>query len=79
MVVVGDLAHVVVEEPALRVLLVGEASEVLLHDAPFVVARRRPMGTEHDHRHVARIAVEKGEWEWVRHLTVPRRRPRQLA
>jgi hypothetical protein len=78
-VVVGDLPHVVVEPPTLRVLLVGDAGELALHDGSLVVARPASMGAEDGHWDVARVAVENHEAKWVVMLGIPLRRVGQLT
>ena len=78
-VVVGDLPHVVVEPPTLRVFVIGDAGELTLHDGTLIVARTAPMGTEHGHRDLARVTVDNHESKWVVVLGVPLRRVGQLT
>ena len=73
MVVVGDLPHVVVEEPACGILRVGDARRA----RACMAARSSSVGlarcvAEHGHRHVARIAIEHDEAERLVELGVPR-------
>jgi hypothetical protein len=78
-VVLGDLSHVVVEPPTVRVLLVGDAGELALHHGTLVVGRTAPMDSQHGHRDVARVAVEDDESKRLIVNGVPLRRVCQLT
>jgi hypothetical protein len=57
MIVIWNLPHVIVEEPAARVLGVGDASQRRLHHSTFRVAGNGAMLTEDSHWYVAGITV----------------------
>ena len=57
MIVIWNLPHVIVEEPAARVLGIGDASQRILHHRAFRVAGSGAMLTKDSHGHIAGIAV----------------------
>src|SRR5262249_15206325 len=79
LVVVGDLPHVIVEIPAVRVFDVGDRGECRLHHAAFLFGGGRSVRAEYGHRHITGVAIEDREAERFGVLGIPRRRSRQLA
>jgi len=79
MIVIRNLAHVIVEVPAARVLSIGDAPQRILHHYAFRVTGSGTMVTKDSHGHIAGIAVQERKPERFIMLRVPRRRRRQLA
>ncbi len=79
MVVVGDLPHVVVEEPSARILCIGDLAELALEDLALGCRGRFAVRVENGHRHVARIAIDDDEAKRLVELRVPRGGAGELA
>src|SRR5205085_8484916 len=71
MVVVGDLPHVVVEEPSARILRIGDLAELALEDIALGCRGCFAVRAENGHRHVARIAIDDDEAKRLVELRVP--------
>lgn len=78
-VVVGDLPHVVVEEPPLRKQVVGDLLQARLHEGFLFVTRSGPMVAKNGHRNVTRVAIEDGEPKRLVESCVPWRHGRQFT
>lgn len=78
-VVIRDLPHVIVEEPAARILGVGHARQSRPNDVAFFVGQLPAMRSEHRHRHVARITIENSEAKRLIELGVPGGRAHERA
>ena len=52
-VVIGNLAHVVVEDPALRVLFVGDLAQFFSDDIALITCRSSLVFAQHRHWYVA--------------------------
>ena len=78
-VVIGDLSHVIIEEPPGWVFSVCDTRQGGANDLPFAVAQLAAMSAQHGHRDIARIAVEYGESEGFIELCVPGRGPHEGA
>jgi len=60
-VVVGDLSHVIVEEPAAGILFVGDFAELAPQDLALGIGGLPAVDAEDGHRHLTRIAVADHE------------------
>ena len=78
-VVLGDLAHVVVADPSLWILRVGNLCESRPHGFALVWFGGLPMIAEDRHRYVARIAIDNDEPKGFVNFRIPVGRWGQFA
>lgn len=70
-IVIGNLAHVVVEKPALGESLVRNIPQGRFDDAAFPRLHRGPMLPQNCHRHITRVAVDDDKAKRLVVLGVP--------